>query len=138
MYLHLAKPLSSINTNKKLGKNWEEKLGTQYPFPNFYHEMITRLVRLDNQEKGNSDVKKIGKYVLCPQLLVANLTSLELSFILFQDNRLDFRGNRADTNWYRQKANSYCVFEVAALNGLKYNIEADKLFWISCMDTKET
>lgn len=35
-------------------------------------------------------------------------------------------------------ANSYSVFEVAALNGPKYNIEADKLFWFSYNDAKET
>lgn len=81
---------------------------------------------------------KTGSFCFALTIRFANLTSFELSFIFFQDNRLDFRGNSADTNWCRQKANSYCVFEVAALNGLKYNIEADKLFWISCMDAKET
>jgi hypothetical protein len=49
--------------------NATEVMGTQYPFPYFSQEMITRLVRLDNQKKGNLDVKKIGEYVLCPQLL---------------------------------------------------------------------
>jgi len=50
----------------------------------------------------------------------------------------DYRGNSAAANWRRQKANSYRAFEVAALNGPKYDIEADKLFWFAYNDAKET
>ena len=70
-------------------------------------------------------------------LFKLSLTSLELSFIVLQVSRWDFRGKNADANRRRQKANSYSVFEVTALSGPKYNIEADKLFWFVHNDAKE-